>query len=86
MKNRLILSKQGEMRLEVTVFGSRPILDAIEDEALQQLRNAACLPGLCGLVAMPDIHTGYGLPIGGVMAVDAENGIVSPGAVGVDIN
>jgi len=86
MKNRMLLSKQGEMRLEVTVFGSRPLLDAIEDEALQQLRNAACLPGVCGLVAMPDIHTGYGLPIGGVMAVDAENGIVSPGAVGVDIN
>ncbi len=76
------------MRVDVTVYGSRAILDGIEPEAFQQLRNAACLPGVVGVLGMPDIHTGYGLPIGGVMAVDARDpaGVVSPGAVGVDIN
>jgi len=88
LKNRLILPREGEMRVDVTVYGSRAILDGIEDEALQQLRNAACLPGVVGVVGMPDIHTGYGLPIGGVMAVDTRDpqAVVSPGAVGVDIN
>jgi tRNA-splicing ligase RtcB len=87
-RNRMVLAKEGDMRVDVTVYGSPAILDGIEPEALQQLRNAACLPGVVGVAGMPDIHTGYGLPIGGVMAVDARDpaGVVSPGAVGVDIN
>jgi tRNA-splicing ligase RtcB len=87
-KNRTVLPRQGDMRVDVTVYGARAIVDAVEPEALQQLRDAACLPGVIGVAGMPDIHTGYGLPIGGVMAVDARDplAIVSPGAVGVDIN
>ncbi|WP_258360933.1 RtcB family protein [Moorella sulfitireducens] len=58
-----------------------------ENEALEQLYNASLLPGVVGpVIGMPDIHTGYGLPIGGVMAVDYEQGVVSAGAVGMDIN
>jgi tRNA-splicing ligase RtcB len=87
-KNRTVLPRQGEMRVDVTIYGTRAIVEAVEPEAMQQLRNAACLPGVIGVAGMPDIHTGYGLPIGGVMAVDTRDpqAIVSPGAVGVDIN
>jgi tRNA-splicing ligase RtcB len=87
-KNRTILPREGDMRVDVTVYGTRAIVDAVEPEALRQLRNAACLPGVIGVAGMPDIHTGYGLPIGGVMAVDTRDpqAVVSPGAVGVDIN
>lgn len=82
------------MKVDVTVFGSPKILNMIEREALEQLKNGACLPGVIGCAGMPDIHSGYGLPIGGVLAVDAQGdpradahgGVISPGAVGVDIN
>ncbi len=58
-----------------------------DDPALQQVANVAHLPGIVGWsLAMPDIHWGYGFPIGGVAAVDAEEGAVSPGGVGYDIN
>ncbi|MBI4319004.1 MAG: RtcB family protein [Chloroflexi bacterium] len=86
MKNRLVIPKQGCMKVDVTIFGSAHILKMIEQDALDQLTNGACLPGVVGCVGMPDIHSGYGLPIGGVMVVDADEGVVSPGAVGVDIN
>jgi tRNA-splicing ligase RtcB len=58
------------------------------DASLEQLANAACLPGVVGAaLAMPDIHQGYGLPVGGVVATDpSEGGVVSPGGVGYDIN
>ena len=57
------------------------------DASLQQLANGATLPGIVkGAYAMPDIHQGYGLPVGGVVATDAERGVVSPGAIGFDIN
>jgi tRNA-splicing ligase RtcB len=58
------------------------------DASLEQVANAACLPGVVGAsLAMPDIHQGYGLPVGGVVATDrAEGGVVSPGGVGYDIN
>jgi len=56
-------------------------------EALTQLKNVSYLPGIIGFVAaMPDIHYGYGFPIGGVAATDIENGVISPGGVGYDIN
>lgn len=61
--------------------------ELVEEEALQQLANAATLPGVVSpVVGMPDLHTGFGLPIGGVMATRAEDGVVSAGAVGMDIN
>lgn len=61
--------------------------DFTEEESINQLYDATMLPGVVGpVVGMPDIHTGYGLPIGGVMATDYETGVVSAGAVGMDIN
>lgn len=58
-----------------------------EDKSIEQLINVAGLPGIIGYaVAMPDMHQGYGFPIGGVAAFDAEKGIISPGGVGYDIN
>ena len=57
------------------------------DLSLEQAMNVATLPGILGpSLAMPDIHQGYGFPIGGVAAMDAEDGVVSPGGVGFDIN
>jgi tRNA-splicing ligase RtcB len=57
------------------------------DQAPEQVANVACLPGIVGLsMAMPDIHWGYGFPIGGVAAFDSEEGVISPGGVGYDIN
>src|SRR5207247_3873351 len=57
------------------------------DASLDQLANGATLPGIVkAALAMPDIHQGYGLPVGGVVATDAERGVVSPGAIGFDIN
>src|SRR5437870_1489429 len=57
------------------------------DASLDQLANGATLPGIVkASLAMPDIHQGYGLPVGGVVATDAEHGVISPGAIGFDIN
>ena len=57
------------------------------ERPLEQVRNVAYLPGIVGYsIAMPDIHWGYGFPIGGVAAMDAETGVISPGGVGYDIN
>jgi tRNA-splicing ligase RtcB len=75
------------MRVDGIVFASKGMIPAIrEDEALEQVANVAMLPGIVGAsMAMPDIHLGYGFPIGGVAALDAEDGIISPGGVGYDI-
>ena len=76
------------MRAPARVLASEALLDEIsEDLSLQQLKNATHLPGIQKYaVAMPDAHQGYGFPVGGVGATDAENGCISPGAVGFDIN
>ncbi len=70
------------------VYVAEERVDALRrDKSLEQVANVACLPGIVGYsLAMPDIHWGYGFPIGGVAAVDAEAGAVSPGGVGYDIN
>lgn len=72
----------------VRFFATRKMLpDILKDDALRQARNVAGLPGLVGAsLAMPDIHQGYGFPIGGVAAFDLDEGVVSPGGVGYDIN
>lgn len=71
----------------VVYADERLMRDIQQDESLQQVRNVAHLPGIVGAsIAMPDIHWGYGFPIGGVAAMDAETGVVSPGGVGYDIN
>ncbi len=73
---------------EVLVYLNRKLYaEFSEDASLQQLVDAASLPGVVSpVVGMPDIHSGFGLPIGGVMAMDANQGLVSAGAVGMDIN
>jgi tRNA-splicing ligase RtcB (3'-phosphate/5'-hydroxy nucleic acid ligase) len=75
------------MRVPGRVFASRRMVESGElENALQQVRNVACLPGIVGAsYAMPDIHWGYGFPIGGVAAFDTEKGVISPGGVGYDI-
>ena len=77
-----------EMNVPVWIFADEELLeDALGDLSLTQGVNVACLPGLVGHVAiMPDVHQGYGMPIGGVMASRVPEGIISPGAVGYDIN
>ncbi len=84
---RIRIPRQGAMRTEGLVFLDDSLL-AGADQGLTQVANVACLPGIVGpAMAMPDIHWGYGFPIGGVAAFDpAEGGIVSPGGVGYDIN
>lgn len=76
------------MRTDAMVFASQRLLEGIRrDQSLEQVANVAMLPGIVGrALAMPDIHQGYGFPIGGVAAMDAEQGVVSPGGVGFDIN
>ncbi len=76
------------MRTDVVVYASAPLMEQIrKDLSLEQAMNVATLPGIAGhSLAMPDIHQGYGFPIGGVAAMDFEDGVVSPGGVGFDIN
>ena len=75
------------MRVPGTFFLSHHLAEGLEEGALTQLANVATLPGIlrCSL-GMPDIHWGYGFPIGGVAAFDEDEGIISPGGVGFDIN
>ena len=82
------IPKQGKMRVEGLVFADDKMMaDIQKDQSLQQVANVAALPGIKGKsMAMPDVHWGYGFPIGGVAAFDTGTGIVSPGGVGYDIN
>ena len=77
-----------DMRVPARVYTSEAMLDAIlRDRSLDQLVNVATLPGIRRFaIAMPDVHEGYGFPIGGVAAVDARDGVISPGGIGYDIN
>jgi tRNA-splicing ligase RtcB len=79
---------RADMRVPVRVFATRQLLEAImEDKSLEQAVNTATLPGLVGnVVVMPDMHQGYGFPIGGVAATKLPEGVISPGAIGYDIN
>ena len=76
------------MRVPARVFADAELLEAIRaDRSLEQLQNVATLPGIVdAALAMPDIHQGYGFPVGGVAAFETPDGIVSPGGVGYDIN
>ena len=77
-----------DMRVPVRLLADERLLDAaLGDESLTQAVNASTLPGLVGHVTvMPDVHQGYGFPIGGVAAARLTDGVVSPGAIGYDIN
>ena len=80
--------KQG-MKVPGIVFAGDKLIDQIrDDQALEQVANVACLPGIVGAsLAMPDVHWSYGFPVGGVAATDIDaGGVVSPGGVGFDIN
>jgi tRNA-splicing ligase RtcB len=86
--HRWRIPPQGGMRVPGVVFASSEMMEDIrQDESLQQVANVAHLPGILeASLAMPDIHWGYGFPIGGVAAMDAGEGVISPGGVGYDIN
>ena len=77
-----------DMRVPARIYADEAILEAaLGDRSLVQLVNTATLPGIVGhALAMPDIHQGYGFPIGGVVATRVSDGVVSPGGVGYDIN
>jgi tRNA-splicing ligase RtcB len=79
---------RNDMRVPARIYADDALLEAaLEDRSVEQLINTACLPGVLKYtLAMPDIHQGYGPPIGGVAAMSAKDGIISPGAVGYDIN
>jgi tRNA-splicing ligase RtcB len=82
------IEREGGMRVPGLVYASAALMRELrEDPALGQVANVAHLPGIVrASLAMPDIHWGYGFPIGGIAAVDEDEGVVSPGGVGYDIN
>jgi tRNA-splicing ligase RtcB (3'-phosphate/5'-hydroxy nucleic acid ligase) len=82
------IPRQGGMRVDGIVYADAARIEDIRsDQSLQQVANVAHLPGIVrASLAMPDIHWGYGFPIGGVAATDARDGVISPGGVGYDIN
>src|SRR5215472_13173751 len=82
------IPQTGAMHVPGRVYASARMIDDMRsDPCLTQVANVACLPGIVGYsLAMPDIHWGFRFPIGGVAAVDAERGVISPGGVGYDIN
>jgi tRNA-splicing ligase RtcB (3'-phosphate/5'-hydroxy nucleic acid ligase) len=81
-------AERSDMRVPARVFADRELLAAIErDASLEQIQNVATLPGIVeAALAMPDVHQGYGFPVGGVAATELPDGVVSPGGVGYDIN
>ena len=82
------IPREGRMRVDGLVYADEAMMrDIRQDQSLEQVANVAHLPGIVDAsLAMPDIHWGYGFPIGGVAATDAADGVVSPGGVGYDIN
>jgi len=81
------LPKTGKMLVPAKLFVSQKLLDKVEENAIQQAANVAMLPGIVKYsLALADMHSGYGFPIGGVAGFDLNKGIVSPGGVGYDIN
>jgi tRNA-splicing ligase RtcB len=87
-KYRWEIPKTGAMRVPGMVYSTQSMLEGSSGkEPLQQVANVAALPGILkASLAMPDMHWGYGFPIGGVAAFDRDSGVISPGGVGYDIN
>ncbi|MBU4365826.1 MAG: RtcB family protein, partial [Verrucomicrobia bacterium] len=87
-ETRWIMPPTGHMRTPVILYASPELIRAMDAKVLEQLTNIAALPGIeTAAFAMPDAHWGYGFPIGGVAAFDAEaGGVVSAGGVGFDIS
>jgi tRNA-splicing ligase RtcB len=82
------IEKTGEMNVPARIYASEKLLEEIKnDDTLEQIKNVAELPGIQKhSIVMPDGHQGYGFPIGGVAAIDMEEGVISPGGIGYDIN
>jgi tRNA-splicing ligase RtcB len=85
---RIPQSYREDMRVDGLIYSSKDLVEELRrDNAPEQVANVATLPGIINFsLAMPDIHWGYGFPIGGVAAMDVEEGVISPGGVGFDIN
>jgi len=81
-------SYRPDMRVPARVYASRKLLEqALTDKSIEQLVNSTTLPGIVGYaIAMPDVHQGYGFPVGGVAATTLPDGVISPGAIGYDVN
>ncbi len=80
-------SARKEMRVDAKIVANQKLLNSIEDDAVGQLTNVACLPGVVEpVIGLPDMHWGYGLPMGAVSAFDADEGVISAGLCGFDIN
>jgi tRNA-splicing ligase RtcB len=80
-------SYKGGMRVPARIFATEKLLEAMEQGVFEQVTNVATLPGILKYAfCMPDGHWGYGFPIGGVAAMDPEEGVISPGGIGFDIN
>ena len=76
-----------KMRVKAKIIASKVVIEAIDDAAVEQLTNVACLPGVIEpVIGLPDMHWGYGLPMGAVSAFGADDGIISAGLCGFDIN
>src|SRR5256885_3974939 len=82
------IPRQGGMRVPGRIYASEKLMAELRDDpALEQVANVAHLPGIVGhALAMPDIHWGYGFPIGGVAAVDAGEGAISPRGIRLDLH
>ncbi len=81
------IPRKGKMLTDGIIYSSKKFLPILLKTPPVQIENVACLSGIVGsAMAMPDIHWGYGFPIGGVAAFDIESGVISPGGVGYDIN
>lgn len=75
------------MRAPARIYGTREIIEAMDDGVFEQVSNVACLPGILKhACCLPDGHWGYGFPIGGAAAFDPDRGVISPGGIGFDIN
>ncbi len=79
---------KGGMRVPARIYASDKLMKEMDDQVFDQLTNVACLPGIVKFAhCMPDAHSGYGFPIGGVAAFDPDKeGVISPGGIGFDIN
>jgi len=83
-----MIDKHGQMNVPAVIYSSEKLMEKVRsDKTFQQVMNVACLKGIVKhSIAMPDCHEGYGFPIGGVAAFDMDEGIISPGGIGYDIN
>ena len=76
-----------DMRVPARLYGSKELMDGLDEAVISQICNVATLPGIVKhALCMPDAHSGYGFPIGGTAAMDVDNGVISPGGIGFDIN